>query len=96
MEVAPSTHYEAIKRELPVRKIEDRDLTGSIVEVHEHSRGRYGAPRIDAEFSMGVGLRTGRKRLARLMRATDIHGVSHRHNRRHRPDTATHDELVRR
>lgn len=67
-----------------------------IVEVHEDSRGTYGAPRIHAELRMGLGLRIGRKRVARLMRAADIHGVSHRRKRRHRPDTATHDDLVKR
>jgi len=30
------------------------------------------------------------------MRAADIHCVSHRRKRRHRPDTATHDDLVKR
>ena len=45
---------------------------------------------------MGLGLRIGRKRVARLMRGAGIHGVSHRRKRRHRPDTATHDDLVKR
>jgi putative transposase len=96
LEVAPSTYYEAIKRQPSARTVEDQELTGLIVEVHEDSRGTYGAPRIHAELRMGLGLRIGRKRVARLMRAADIHGVSHRRKRRHRPDTATHDDLVKR
>ena len=78
LEVAPSTYYEAIKRQPSARTVEDQELTGLIVEVHEDSRGTYGAPRIHAELRMGLGLRIGRKRVARLMRAADIHGVSHR------------------
>jgi transposase InsO family protein len=96
LEVAPSTYYEAIKRQPSARAVEDQELTGLIVEVHEDSRGTYGAPRIHAELRIGLGLRIGRKRVARLMRAADIHGVSHRRRRRHRPDTATHDDLVKR
>jgi transposase InsO family protein len=96
LEVAPSTYYEAISREPSVRALEDRDLLGLIVEVHEDSRGTYGAPRVHAELRMGLGVRVGRKRVARLMRAAGIQGVSHRRKRRHRPDTATHDDLVQR
>jgi len=96
LEVAPSTYYEAIKREPSARASEDGQLTALILEVHADSRGTYGAPRVHAELRMGLGLRIGRKRVARLMRCADIHGVSHRRKRRHRPDTATHDDLVQR
>ena len=44
LEVAPSTYYEAIKRQPSARTVEDQELTGLIVEVHEDSRGTYGAP----------------------------------------------------
>jgi len=94
--IAPSTYYETVKRAPSAREVEDHDLTGLIREVHQDSRGTYGAPRIHAELRMGLGLRIGRKRVARLMRIADIHGVSHRRKRRHRPDTATHDDLVKR
>lgn len=67
-----------------------------IREVHQDSRGTYGAPRIHAELRMDLGHRIGRKRVARVMRAADIHGVSHRRKRRHRPYTATNDDLVKR
>jgi len=96
LEVAPSTYYEAIKRQPSARAVEDQELTGLIGEVHQDSRGTYGAPRIHAELRMGLGLRIGRKRVARLRRAADIHGVSHRRKLRHRPDTATPDDLVKR
>jgi putative transposase len=96
LKVAPSTYYEAISRPLSARAVEDVQLTDLIVEVHADSRGTYGAPRVHAELRTGLGLRIGRKRVARLMREADIHGVCHRRKRRHRPDTATHEDLVQR
>ena len=96
LQVTPSTHCEAIKREPSARDVEDQALTGLIVEVHHDSRGTYGAPRIHAELRMGLGLRIGRKRVARLMRGAGLHGVSHRRKRSHRPYTATQEDLVKR
>lgn len=96
LEVTRSAHYEAMKRTPSTREIEDRDLTGLIVEVHHDSRDTYGVPRIHAELRMDLCLRVGRKRVARLMRGAGIHGVSHGCKRTNRPDTATHDDLVQR
>jgi transposase InsO family protein len=55
------------------RAREDAGLTGQIQEVHEESRGRYGAPRIHAELRRR-DRRHSRKRVARLMRAAGIAG----------------------
>ena len=55
------------------REREDAELTGQIQEVHEESKGRYGAPRIHAELRRR-GRRHGRKRVARLMRTAGIRG----------------------
>ena len=55
LQVAPSTYYEAIKRQPSVRDIEDQNLTRLIVEVHHDSRGTSGAPRVHAELRMGLG-----------------------------------------
>lgn len=96
LRVPRSTYYEAAQREPSPRELADRGLTEVIVEVHRESRGTYGAPRVHAELRMGLGLRIGRKRVARLMRQAGICGVSHRRKTRRRPDTATHDDLVRR
>jgi putative transposase len=45
--------------------------------IHEHSRGTYGVPRIHAELA-AAGVQVGRKRVARLMRAAGLAGVSRR------------------
>ena len=96
LKLSRSTYYEAVGRQPSARESADRELTALIVDVHADSRGTYGAPRVHAELRMGLGLAIGRKRVARLMRNAGIHGISHRRKTRHRPDTATHDDLVQR
>lgn len=56
----------------------DADLAEKIAEVHETSRGSYGAPRIHAVLKRG-GDRCGRRTVARLMRQVGLQG---RHRRR--------------
>ena len=59
-------------------------------EIHARSRGTYGAPRIHAELAED-GVAVGRKRVARVMRAAGIAGVS----RRRGPRTTRRDERAR-
>jgi putative transposase len=60
------------------RTLTDAWLTEKIKQIHEASRGVYGAPRIHAELRMGHGIRVGRKRVERLMRAAGISGLAPR------------------
>jgi transposase InsO family protein len=55
------------------REQEDAELTRQIRDVHEESKGRYGAPRVQAELRRR-GWRPSRKRVARLMRTAGIAG----------------------
>jgi putative transposase len=57
-------------------------LVAQIRSIHARSNGTYGAPRIHAELA-AAGVRLGRKRVARLMQAIGLQGVS----RRKRPRT---------
>jgi putative transposase len=57
------------------RALTDAWLTEKIKPIHDASRGVYGAPRIHAELRMEHGIRVGRKRVARLMKAAGISGV---------------------
>jgi transposase InsO family protein len=52
-------------------------LIGRIGAIHAASKGTYGAPRIHAELR-ATGRAVGKKRVARLMRHTDLAGVSRR------------------
>jgi len=57
------------------RALQDAWLTERIKQIHDASRGVYGAPRIHAELELEHGIRVGRKRVARLMKAAGIAGV---------------------
>ena len=76
----------------------DDELTEHIRQVHQASKGRYGAPRIHAELR-GRGHRPARTRVARLLRAA---GRCGRRPRRWRPTTipdpaaAARADLIRR
>ena len=56
------------------RALTDAWLTEKIKQIHAASRGVYGAPRIHAELRLEHGIRVGRKRVARLMKAAGISG----------------------
>ena len=74
------------------RATADADLTRRIRTIHAGSHGTYGAPRVHAELKAD-SLPVGRKRIARLMRAAGIAGVSRRRQARdHHPAS----DLVRR
>jgi putative transposase len=87
--VSPSGYYAWRKRPLSPRARADVELTAQIEAVHRESRGTYGAPRIHAELA-AQGLHLGRKRVARLMRAVGLQGVSRRKFR-----TTVRDETAR-
>ena len=78
--VSPSAFYDWCSRPPSRREIDNRSLTKRIIEIHESSRGTYGAPRVTAELS-AQGVRVTRKRVARLMRAARIQGVHIRRRR---------------
>ena len=75
--VSPSGYYAAARRPLSIRAQADLVLTDRIHAVHARSRGTYGVPRVHAELG-AAGVRVGRKRVARLMRAARLEGVSRR------------------
>ncbi|WP_281256176.1 IS3 family transposase [Nocardia amikacinitolerans] len=74
--IASSTYYEWRKRaQQPAdRKVEDEKLLGEIVDIHTSSGGTYGSPRVHAMLRR-KGIRVGRKRVERLMRAAQLQGA---------------------
>ena len=78
LEVSTSGYYAWRKRAVSQRSQEDAILTDRIRTIHTRSKGTYGAPRIHAELADEEGVRVGRKRVARLMRAASLQGVSRR------------------
>lgn len=75
--VSASGFYASTRR-TPSRRCQvDAVLTTNIHTAHARSQGTYGVPRIHAELAE-QGIRVGRKRVARLMRAAALVGVSRR------------------
>src|SRR5580692_10641070 len=75
--VSPSGYYAWTKRQPSRRTQIDAALVAEIRAAHTASRGIYGAPRIHVDLA-AKGIRVGRKRVARLMSAAGIAGVSRR------------------
>lgn len=70
--------FYAAQRRGPSRRAEaDVRLTLAIRVAHRRSRRRYGAPKVHHELC-AAGLRCGRKRVARLMRADGLRGCVRR------------------
>ena len=88
--VSPSGFYAWRQRGGSARERSDEALTARVRAIHEHSRGSYGAPRIQAELAE-QGLAVSRKRVARVMRQAGLAGVS----RRKGPRTTRRDAQAR-
>ncbi len=88
--VSTSGYYAWRKRVPSARVRADAALSERVRSIHEASRGTYGAPRIQAQLA-DEGVLASRKRVARLMRESDLAGVS----RRKRPRTTRRDKTAR-
>ena len=75
--VSPSGFYAWNSRAPSARAIRDAQLTARIRVFHVRSKGAYGAPNIHEDLR-DEGIRVGCKRVARLMKADGIQGVSRR------------------
>jgi putative transposase len=96
--VSTSGYYAWLKRQSSQRSREDAILTDQIRWIHLRSRGTYGSPRIHAELR-DEGVHVGRKRVARLMRAAGLQGVSRRKSTRttiRQPGAQRAPDLVKR
>jgi len=80
--VSRSGYYAWRSRGQSARTDQDAELLRRIRDIHEESRGTYGAPRIHAELVLGQGIRCSRKRVARLMRLAGLVGVHRRRSGR--------------
>jgi putative transposase len=74
LEVSPSGYYAWHSRQDCERKRSDAGLAERIHQIHQRSRGTYGAPRVRAALAAD-GVHVSRKRVARLMREQGLYGV---------------------
>jgi hypothetical protein len=95
LRVSRSGYYDWLARTPSAREVADKKLTTTITAIHTMSRYSYGAPRVHAELRLRLGVRCGRKRVARLMRTAGIAGICHGRKRLGgKPLPACHDDLV--
>jgi putative transposase len=73
LSVSRSGYYAWRDRPPSRRSRQDAALIAKIYEIHRRSRETYGSPRIHAELR-SIGVRCGRKRVARLMRKEGLRG----------------------
>jgi putative transposase len=91
LNVSRSGFYKAQKRRPSARSLEDERLRVQVRAAHAKSRQRYGSPRVHEELK-GNGVRTSRRRIARLMREVGLRG---KHPRRHCVTTdSQHDREI--
>jgi putative transposase len=76
LQISASGFYAWDDRPLSRRAREDIALTARIHAIHRRSNGAYGAPMIHAELADDHNIHVGCKRVARLMRAASLQGVS--------------------
>jgi putative transposase len=76
--VSRAGYYAFTDRGPSTRAQADQALIEQIRQIHTDARGLYGAPRVHAELRDGHGVRVGRKRVARLMRAAGLVGCHRR------------------
>jgi putative transposase len=98
LEVSRSGFYAFERREPCQRALKDRRLAARIRQIHDHSRGTYGAPRVHAMLAR-EGAAMGRKRVARLMAREQISGLIRKRRGKTTirvPGIATAPDLVRR
>jgi putative transposase len=94
LRVSRSGYYAWRDRPPSPRLLADARLEDDIRAAFTTSRCTYGAPRVHAELRLGLGVRCGRKWVARLMRGAGLVGVGYRHRRRRHPAPAPHEDLV--
>jgi putative transposase len=96
LDVSTSGYYVWRARPPSQRSVRHAWLTDLIVEVHQRSRGTYGALRVHAELRLGRGIVVGHNAVALLMRRAGLAGVTGRPKWRHaKPDQVAADLVDR-
>jgi putative transposase len=98
LEISPSGFYAWRDRPLSARAKRDVEVSALIERAHTESRCTYGVPRLHAELR-ALGVRVGRKRVARLMGIAGLVGVSRRKRvftTKRDTNAAVSDDLVKR
>jgi transposase InsO family protein len=92
--VAESGYYKWRGRPPSARDLRHVWLTDAIRKVHADSFGVYGAQRVHAELTLGMGIAVGHNAVEMLMRRAGIRGLPGRKRRRPVHETPTAVDLV--
>jgi putative transposase len=94
--VSASGYYAWLSRPPSARVIRHAWLTDVIIDVHQASRGIYGARRVHAELRLGRGIVVGHGAVELLMRRAGLSGATGRPKwRRSKPDQIATDLVDR-
>ena len=92
LEVSRAGFYAWVGRPPSAHTVDDQLLAARVREIHELTKKRYGAPRVQKELAKVQDIHVGRKRVARLMRQE---GLRARPRRRFKWTTMSdHDQPV--
>ncbi len=94
--VTDSGYYAWRSRAPSQRALRHAWLTEQIRAVHTASRGTYGARRVHAELTLGLGLQVGHNQVEMLMARATIKGLPGTRRPRPRHETPTATDLVER
>ena len=94
--VSVAGYYTWRNRPPSPRAIRHAWLTDVIAGVHQDSRQTYGARRVHAELTMGLGIVVSHGAVEMLMQRANIQGLSGRPRFRRVPHVATASDLVER
>ncbi len=68
LQVSRAGYYAWVDRPPSARAVDDQQLAVRVREIHELTKKRYGAPRVQKELAKAQDVHVSQKRVARLMR----------------------------
>ncbi|MFS0616128.1 IS3 family transposase, partial [Bacillus subtilis] len=74
LDIPKSTYYQSLNKTESNRDRENREFTEKIIQIHEESKKRYGAPKIHETLEK-QGHKISLKRVQRLMKVADIRSI---------------------
>jgi len=96
LDVTEAGFYPWRKRPPSERAIRHAWLMDLITKAHGDSRGTYGARRVHAELTVGMGILVGHNAVEMLMRRAGLQGLPNRRRHRNKVQVATATDLVER
>jgi transposase InsO family protein len=96
LDVSESTFFADRVRVPSNRSIRHAWLTDLIIQAHGASRGTYGARRVHADLTIGMGVSVGHNAVEMLMRRAGLKGLPGNRRRRPTHQTPTATDLVER